>query len=85
MATDIAMAWCPDCRKWVPAEKMNYFEGFRVCTWCMEGTAQPPGLVYEPYHEEVQCIYCDSYNTQEQVPQWGTYKCLDCGETFRRL
>lgn len=85
MATDIAMAWCQDCKKWVPANKMNYFDGFRVCTWCMEGTEQPDGLVYDPHREEVQCIYCDSYNTQGQVPNWGTFKCLDCNEIFRRL
>lgn len=79
------MAWCQDCKKWVPANKMNYFDGYRVCTWCMEGTPQPPGFVYEPHHEEVQCIFCDSYNTIEQSPNWGTFKCKDCGEVFRRI
>lgn len=82
---DQAYAWCPDCRKWVPAEKMNYFDGHRVCTWCMEGMPQPPGLVYDPHHEETQCIFCDSYNTTEQKPKWGMFKCNDCGEIFRRM
>ena len=64
---------------------MNYFDGHRVCIWCMEGTPQPLGLVYDPHHEETQCIFCDSYNTTEQKPKWGMFKCNDCGEIFRRM
>ena len=64
---------------------MNYFDGHRVCIWCMEGTPQPSGLVYDTHHEETQCIFCDSYNTIEQKPKWNWYKCNDCGEIFRRM
>ena len=64
---------------------MNYFDGHRVCIWCMEGTPQPSRLVYDPHHEETQCIFCDSYNTIEQKPKWNWYKCNDCGEIFRRM
>lgn len=83
--SDFAMAWCPDCRKWVPASEMHYFDGFRVCTWCMEGTVQLSGLVYDPHHEEVACVFCDSYDTIELSPNWGTYKCNACGEVFKNM
>lgn len=85
MAKDFGYCWCQDCRKWVPAEKMNYFNGYRVCIWCMEGTPQPSELIYDPHHEETQCIFCDSYNTAEQKSQRLIFKCNDCGETFRRI
>ena len=45
---DKAYAWCQDCQRWVPAEKMNYFDGRRVCQWCMEGTKSLKEYVYEP-------------------------------------
>ena len=64
---------------------MQYFEGIRACEWCVEGTEHPQGMVYDPHHEEVQCIYCDSYNTIELKPRWGVFECSACGETFRRL
>lgn len=80
--SDIGMSWCPDCKRWVPEKRMNYFDGIRVCTWCMEGTKQPEGFVYDPYHESVQCIYCDSYDTVELRPHWRKFKCNECGEVF---
>ena len=83
MAGDTAYSWCQDCKKWVPAEEMNYFDGHRVCTWCMEGTEPPRDFVYDPHHEKTQCIFCDSYNTTEQKPNLGTFKCNDCGEVFK--
>lgn len=79
---NIEMSWCQDCKRWVPTSQMQYFEGMRVCTWCVEGTVQPEGFVHEPYHESIQCIYCDSYNTVELASKWNHYKCKDCGETF---
>lgn len=76
-------AWCPDCKRWVPYKQMHYFDGLRVCTWCMEGTQAPVEYVHEPNHEKTQCVFCDSYNTTEQKPDWGTFRCNDCGEVFR--
>ena len=77
---------CPECRKWVPAENMNYFDGLRVCNWCLnQEQNEPPHdkFVYDPYFGKVQCIICDSYETQEIV---GTkplkYKCRECEEEF---
>lgn len=74
--------WCQDCKKWVPIQNMNYFDGMRVCDWCLEGTVQPSGFIEELRHEDTQCIYCDSYDTVEQN---NMYKCNTCGETFRRF
>ena len=84
---DYSMSWCQDCKCWVPAKELHYFDGFRVCTWCMEGVQHPEGtnFVYDPHHEQTQCIYCDSYDTTEQVPNWKTFKCNTCGETFKIL
>ena len=83
--SDAAMAWCPNCKCWVPFNQMQYFDGIRACEWCVEGTPQPEGLVYDPYHEKTQCIYCDSYDTVELKPQWNVFKCSTCGEIFRRM
>ena len=85
MASD-GWAHCPECEKWVPVESMNYFEGMRVCNWCLnEEQEKPPHnrFVYQPINKGVQCIMCDSYET-EYIP--GTeprkYKCRECGEEF---
>lgn len=80
--SDIERSWCPDCKRWVPSNKMFYFEGTRACQWCLEGTEQPK-MVIEQHHEDMQCIYCDSYDTVEQVPEWRKFKCNACGATFR--
>lgn len=80
--SDYSMTWCEECRRWVPQNKLVYFDGHRVCQWCLDGVPTPESMVYDPHHEEVQCIYCDSYNTTEQAPQWRTFKCNDCGELF---
>lgn len=82
---DHSWVWCPDCKCWVPAESMYYFDGTRACKWCVEGTTPPQKFVHEPHHGQVRCIYCDSWSTTELVPDWNRYKCNDCGETFRRL
>lgn len=79
------MSWCQDCKRWVPSDRMNYFDGKRICNWCLGGLESPEDLVADPLHESTQCIYCDSFNTKECVPSWGEYKCLDCGEIFRRF
>lgn len=39
-------------------------------------------MVYDPHFNQVQCIYCDSYNTVEVVGKPGCYKCLECDDTF---
>ena len=71
---------CPECKKWVPAESMNYFDGLRVCDWCLNQEATPDKFVYDPYFGKVQCIMCDSYDTHNLK---GTkYKCRECGEEF---
>ena len=57
----------------------------RVCTPCLEGTSEHNNYVYEPHHEDTECVYCGSYDTVEQAPNWKWYKCNTCGETFRRL
>lgn len=64
---------------------MNYSDGVRVCTPCLEGTSEQTKFIKEEYHEDTQCIFCGSYNTKEQFQKWSYYQCLDCGETFRRL
>ncbi len=94
MASD-GWAHCPECKCWVPAESMNYdTEGgvlTRVCNYCL-GIEELPwnpalnraGFVYDPNHGKMQCLYCDGYNTEELVPDWGKFRCRDCGEIFRR-
>lgn len=85
MLNEMSFAWCQECKCWVPASKMNYFDGNRVCQWCLDGVPTPENFVRDPHHEQTQCIYCDSYDTVEQQPNWGTFKCNSCGETFRRI
>lgn len=87
--SSIGRCWCPNCKKWVPESLMNhdYDEGgqlIRVCTPCLEGTADQNDFVYDPHFADVQCIYCDSYNTTELKPKWGWFQCNECGEVFRR-
>lgn len=79
---DFSRSWCQECRRWVPAHKMNYFDGMRVCQWCLDGLPTPEEYVHDPYHGKTQCIFCDSWNTVEQAPQWGTFMCQECGEIF---
>ena len=71
---------CPECKKWVPAESMNYFDGLRVCSWCLNQEPTPDNFVYDPHFGQVQCIMCDSYNTKELVK--NKYQCRECGEEF---
>lgn len=79
-------SYCPECQKWIPSECMNYFDGIRVCNWCLnQEQDRPPHdkFVHDPYYGKVQCIMCDSYNT---VYIEGTkprkYLCRECGEEF---
>lgn len=77
-----AYAHCPECKKWVPADHMNYFDGLRVCDWCLNQTQEKPPhnkFVYDPNYGKVQCIMCDSYDTDYVN---GKYKCSNCGEEF---
>lgn len=76
------MAWCQECKRWVPFQRMNYFDGHRVCQYCLDGTSTPESYIHDPYHDKVQCIFCDSYVTVELIPNWGTFKCNSCGEIF---
>lgn len=78
--------FCPDCKKWIPVGNVNHFDGIIVCDWCLnQEQEQPPHntFVYEPNYGKVQCIMCDSYDTDFIV---GTeprkYKCHECGEEF---
>ena len=86
----VSWCWCPGCKKWVPEWLMNYDRDpethkiTRVCTPCLEGTSDKNSYVYEPHHEDTECIYCGSYDTTEQAPNWRWFKCNACGETFRR-
>ncbi len=80
--TEYAMAWCQECCRWVPAHRMNYLVSQHICQWCLDGVVTPENMVHDPHHEETQCIYCDSYDTEEQAPNWGTFKCNSCGEIF---
>lgn len=57
----------------------------RVCTPCLEGTSETNNYVRDEHFGKVQCLYCDSYSTEEQAPKWGWFTCRDCGETFRRF
>lgn len=75
----IEWSWCPGCRCWVPHKKMQYFEDGRLCYWCLEELPTPEKYVYEPYHESIQCVYCDSYNT-EPTEDSNIWRCRDCGE-----
>ena len=81
MSSEYAMSWCQDCRRWVPKNKMNYFKNLRVCQWCLDGFITPEKYIHDPHFEEVQCIFCDSWDTM-QVQGYSTYKCNTCGETF---
>lgn len=85
--SESTFAWCPYCKRWVPADKMEYDEEIRMCSWCSSDEVTPTRYVYDPYHESTMCIYCDSYHTksievvdvQEGIHK---YKCMDCGEEF---
>lgn len=77
---------CPECKKWVPANKMHYFDGMRACDWCLnqEQEKSPHDkFVYDPSYGKTQCIMCDSYNT---IYIEGTkprkFICRECGEEF---
>ena len=91
MTKDLGYCWCPGCKKWVPEELMNYDRDpetkilTRVCTPCLEGTADDNNYVLDLHHEDVACIYCGNYDTVEQRPNWRWFKCNTCGETFRRM
>ena len=87
---DVGRCHCPVCKKWVPEELMNrdYDDDgqlIRMCTPCMEGTAEANTFVYDPHFGKVQCIYCRSTDTTEQVPRWKWFICNQCGKTFRRM
>lgn len=74
---------CPECKKWVPASSMNYFDGMRVCSWCLNQEATPDSFVYDPYFGKTQCIMCDSYDTRHLLgPTPNKYICNECGEEF---
>ena len=77
---------CPECKKWVTSESMNYFDGIRVCNWCMNQEQESPPhdkFVYDPCFGKVQCIMCDSYDTK-YIPETKPrkYICNECGEEF---
>lgn len=82
---DKGYCWCPHCKKWVPEKLMNYDieDGrvLRICTPCMDGTSESNSYVYDPHHEEVQCMFCDSYDTVEIDRR--KFKCNTCEEVFR--
>lgn len=72
---------CPECKRWVPPDRMNYFDGLRVCDWCLDQVPfDSDQFVYDPNFGKVQCIMCDSYGTQELSK--NKYKCRECGEEF---
>lgn len=83
---------CPICGYWVPAKYMNYdFDEelglIRICDNCLEGEYifETKSLQYDPYRGKVQCIYCDSYNTEQiQVGRKrgepDAWRCRDCEE-----
>ena len=79
-------SFCTDCRKWVPVEYMNYFDGMRVCDWCLNQEQEKPPhnkFVRTPNYGGVQCVMCDSYDTgyiEGTHPE--KYKCRECGEEF---
>ena len=76
-------SFCPDCKKWLPSDTMNYFEGMKVCNWCLNQAPTPNEFIHDPYYGKTQCIMCDSYDT-DYIP--GTkprkFKCHECGEEF---
>ena len=78
-----ARCHCPECKKWVPADRMNYFDGLRVCDWCLnqeQEVAPHDTFVHDPHFGQVQCIMCDSYETHEFSK--NKFKCRECGEEF---
>lgn len=76
------MSWCPDCQRWIPANKMNYFDGHRVCQWCLDSVSTPEIYVYDPNREKVCCIFCDSADVTKLTAQPEIFKCNACGEIF---
>lgn len=78
--------FCPECKKWVPSESMNYFDDIRVCHWCLNQIQEQfphNKFVHEPNYGKVQCIMCDSYETEHIAgTQPRKYKCTECGEEF---
>lgn len=77
---------CPECKKWVPSDSMNYFDGIRVCHWCLNQIQEQfphNKFVHDPNFGKEQCIMCDSYETEyisgTKPPK---YKCRECGEEF---
>ena len=77
---------CPECKKWVPSDSMNYFDGMRVCNWCLNQEQEKTThnkFVHDPNFGKVQCIWCDSYNTRRlSGPIPRKYFCNECGEEF---
>lgn len=63
----------------------------RTCDNCLEATPdnpfpifQPKSWNYDPHHEDVQCLFCDSYNTEPSTEEGlkDYWRCKDCGEKF---
>ena len=86
MAKEVSYSFCPECRKWIPQQYMNYFDGIKVCNWCLnQEQEQSPHdkFVREPNYGKAQCIWCDSYDT---IYIEGTrprkFMCRECGEEF---
>lgn len=83
---EFSYGYCTECKKWVPSDSMNYFDGLRVCDWCLnQEQEQPPHdkFVYDPHYGKVQCIMCDSYETDYiEGTKPRKYKCRECGEEF---
>lgn len=76
-------SFCPECKKWIPIDKIHYFDGMRVCDWCLNQIPSPTEFVCEPNYGKVQCIMCDSYNTfYIEGTRPKKYTCRDCGEEF---
>ena len=73
---------CPECRRWVPSNKMNYFDGIKVCNWCLNEEPTPDEFIHEPHYGKVQCIWCDSYDTDYLGTIPKKYRCRNCGEEF---
>jgi len=97
-------AHCPECKCWVPSDDMVYDyddDGrlLKVCLYCLGEKELPynpalgrKGFVLDEHYGQVQCLYCDSWNTEEYDPikypengSWGLYHCMECGEFFRRI
>ena len=83
---DFSYSHCPECKKWVAADSMHYFDGIRVCNWCMNQEQETPPhdkFVYDPNYGKVQCIMCDSYETYYiEGTNPRKYKCRECEEEF---